>query len=147
MTEPDAWQSEAIPDGDTLYMRVHVNSTINGELHPGVFVDRHGAMSANWQKYCPAPEDARRKAKEPAKNGVISATAGRIRSVPQVVEHTPIQYDPDPRLIDRSHTDVRGQKTSEVRLKLLDAFDWCLAIGAAAPSNDRGTSETSPSSA
>ena len=147
MTEPNVWQSEPIPDGDTLYMRVHVNNTVNGELHPGVFVDRHGAMSVNWQKYCPAPEDARRRAKEPIKNGVISATAGKARAVPQVVEHTPIQDNPDPRLIDRSHTDVRGQKTSEVRLKLLDAFDWCLRIGAAGQSNDQGAPETSSSSA
>ena len=133
MTEPDVWQPESIPDADTLYMRVHVNNAKGGELQPGIFVDRQGAMSVNWQKYCPAPEDARRRAKEPIKNGVIFATAGKVRAVPQLVEHTPIQHDPDPRLIDRSHTDVRGEKTSEVRLKLLDAFDWCLRIGAAGP--------------
>jgi len=122
MSEP--WPVEFIPDDDVLYMRVHVNHVANGELLPGAFIDHEGAMSANWQKYCPTPEEARAKARNPMKNGVVSAIVQNIRKVPMVVEHSP-----DHVRCDRSHTSIIGEKNAETRTKLYDAFSWCLKIG------------------
>ncbi|HUP59279.1 MAG TPA: hypothetical protein VNA69_02540 [Thermoanaerobaculia bacterium] len=117
------WPKEAIPDDDILYMRVHLNNLRDGELQPGVFQDREGSMSTNWQKYCPTPEEARAKARNPARNGVIQAVVRDVRAARQVVEHSP-----DEARGDRSHTSVIGAKTAEVRLRLYDAFTWSLRV-------------------
>lgn len=119
----ELWPTEVIPDEDTLYMRVHVNNVKDGQLQPGAFLDHEGSMSANWQKYCPTPEDARAKARNPAKNGVIRAVVRDVRAIPLAVEHSP-----DLQRGDRSHTSVIGAKTAEVRIKLYDAFQWSLRI-------------------
>jgi hypothetical protein len=119
----ERWPQEVIPDTDVLYMRVHKNNVKDGEVQPGAFVDHEGAMSTNWQKYCHSPVEARSKARKPIDNGVLSAVTGDLRAVPLVVEHTP-----DEQRNDRSHTDVRGEKSPEVRLKLYDAFSWRLRI-------------------
>lgn len=105
-------------------MRVHKMYVADGELQPGVFRDQGDGMSTNWQKYCPTPVEARAKAKNPRDNGVIRLTVGPIRAIPLTVEHTP-----DVLRSDRSHTDVKGKKTAEARLKLLEIAEWALAIG------------------
>lgn len=130
-TVPD-WAKEDIPDGDLLYMRVHKNFVRDGELQPGVFRDIGDGMSVNWQKYCPTAADARRLAKKPEDNGVISlSSAGAVRGIatepPLRVEHTPDFEKPD-----RSHSEVFGEKTSAVRLALLRLKTWEIAIDAAA---------------
>ena len=121
---PDAiedWPSEHIPDHDVLYMRVHRSYIRNGQLTPGVFRDQGDAMSVNWQRYCETPEAARQLAKIPAENGVVQLIAGEVRAVPLAVVHTP-----DRESGVRSHADVRGAKTTEVRAKLMMRFRWCL---------------------
>ncbi|HYM60337.1 MAG TPA: hypothetical protein VEZ11_05535 [Thermoanaerobaculia bacterium] len=105
-------------------MRIHKTFVIDGELQPGVFRDHDGAMSVHWQKYCPSPSLARARARHPEDNGIISLVAGRVRKVPLGVDH-----DPDATLGDRSHTNVRGEKTAEARVRLLGIFEWCLRIG------------------
>jgi len=41
----------------------------------------------------------------------------------EIPEHTPNTTTPD-----RSHTDVRGAKTTEVPVKLLDIFEWQITL-------------------
>lgn len=117
------WAPEPIPDDDSVYMRVHVHNTRDGRILPGAFQDHEGSMSTNWKKYCASPEEARAKARNPALNGVVEAIVRSIRSIPLTVEHSP-----DMEREDRSHTSVVGSKTTEVRLKLYDAFKWALPI-------------------
>ena len=103
-------------------MRVHVAYVINGELIPGVFRDRGSGMSTNWSKYCKAAEDARQKASKPADNGVVASSVKSVRAISTLqVEHTP---KPE----DRSHADVIGKKDTEVRMKLLRAFQWAIRV-------------------
>jgi hypothetical protein len=123
----DLWPQEEIPNDALLYMRTHrMHIDKSGELQPGVFCDHpklNGAMSTNWQKYCPSPEQCRSMAKKPDDNGVISLVVQDVREIPLDVYHTP-SYE----FSDRSHTDVTGEKTTKVRLRLLKAFSWCLRL-------------------
>jgi hypothetical protein len=113
------WPPEAIPDEDTLYLRVHRNYFLDGELQPGVFRDHGDGMSTHWSKYCTSASAARMFARHPADNGVVSLLVGAVRATPLIVAHTPVQDPPD-----RSHADVIGLKTAEVRLRLLDLSVW-----------------------
>jgi len=125
VTEPeDDWPQEVIPNSDILFMRVHRNFVEDGELQPNAFRDQGAGMSTNWQKYCVTAEEARRRAtKNPQNNGVVRLGVGPIRNIPLTVEHTP-----DWALEDRSHADVIGQKTAEVRMRLLDIAEWAIKL-------------------
>ena len=120
------WPAEEIPDADSLYMRVHRNDVVYGELKPGVFRNRPDptrptrspAMSTDWSRYA-TPKDTRARAlsSAPQDNGVISLNAGKVRGINrQRVEHTPKPTDPtNPSSRDnRAHTEVpkrlRGRK-------------------------------------
>lgn len=105
-------QSEQIPDADPLYMRAHKNYFRDGELAPGVFRDHGAGMSTDWSRYA-TPADTRNRRRVPADNAVLSLVVGGVREIPGLaVQHTP-QLDND------AHTDVFGEKTPEVRRKLL----------------------------
>ena len=118
------WPVEIIPDEDHLFMRAHRNFIRDRQLIPGVFRDQGDGMSTNWKKYCATPEEARAMAKNPADNGIISLQTGKIRKIqPLSVEHAP-----DHIRDDRSHTEVRGKKDSEIRLRLLKIYDWALEL-------------------
>jgi hypothetical protein len=120
----DEWTREDVPNEAALFMRVHQSLIRDGEPIPGAFRDQGSGMSTNWEKYCPTPEHARQKARDPAKNGVIRFLAGDVRAFPPLtVEHTP-----DLERGDRSHTDVVGRKDAEVRLKLLRIFKWAIRL-------------------
>src|ERR1051326_2212343 len=108
------WPAEEIPNEDTLYLRVHKNYVQSDELQPAVFRDHGDGMSTHWSRYCLSAMEARPHASSPADNGVVSLSVGGVRAIPLIVEHTPVADPPD-----RSHTDVRGSKTAEVRLRLL----------------------------
>ena len=110
----DPWVFELIPDEDLLYMRAHKSFYRSGSLQPGVFRDIEGAMSTNWQKYCATAVEARCLARVPTDNGVVSFSVHTLRAIPLTVTHSP-----DESLPDRSHTDVIGEKSTEVRAKLL----------------------------
>ncbi len=120
------WPIEDIPDPDILFMRTHKIhfKKDTGELKPSFFKDHGDSMSSNWNKYCLTPEEARRKAKIPEENAVIQFVVGCVRSIPLTVTHAP-DYDRQ----DRSHTDIKGEKTSEVRLKLLELTECVIPLG------------------
>lgn len=108
----DVWAVEPIPDTDTLYMRAHKNYFFDGMLAPGVFRDREGAMSTDWCKYSTA-EETQMRARSPKDNSVVQFPASSVRAIPLTVEHTP-----DVAGKNRAHSDVIGEKTTEVRIKL-----------------------------
>lgn len=112
-------------------MRIHQTylKPSDGSLMPGAFRDRDGAMSTDWEKYR-TPQEARDAARNPNKNGVIAMNVGEVRKVEsprQEVEHTPLHGHeelPD----NRAHTDVRGEKTEEVRMKLRRIATWVIRV-------------------
>ena len=64
------WESEDIPDGDLLYMRLHrmyINN--DGSVQVGAFRDHEGGMSTDWSKYS-SPEQTQSRAKKPLENAI-----------------------------------------------------------------------------
>lgn len=119
------WPQEDIPDGDILYMRAHKHNVKDGQLMPAAIKDHGDGMSVNWQKYCATPEQARALARNPKDNGVVQFVTGDVRSIDTLsVEHTP-----DEAANDRSHTDIKGEKTTEVRSRLSRYCQWCIKPG------------------
>lgn len=115
------YQKEPIPDNNYLYQRVHSTFVNDGKLNPGVFSDHQGAMSTDWSKYS-TPEKSRLRAKQPEKNGIIQLMAGKIREIPnQQIEHEP-END------NQAHTNIYGEKDTEVRLKYLRRYSWVIKI-------------------
>lgn len=119
-----AWEKEDVPDEDVLYYRVH-KSYVDARGHPtpGAFHNTPpkvpgSGMSTDWRKYATASE-TRDKGPQPAENyAVIEMNVGGVRAVPgQTVEHTPDQDRGN-----RAHTDVFGEKTTEVRAKLMQRY-------------------------
>ena len=111
-------------------MRVHQNDCDKdtGNPIPGAFRNRpkdnpQSGMSTDWEKYA-SPQDTRnRGAKAATEYAVLGLSVAEIRRIPnQVVEHTPIPTN-------RSHTDVFGEKTSEVRVRLLKAHRMLIRVG------------------
>jgi hypothetical protein len=147
------WPAEEIPDADSLYMRVHRNDVVYGELKPGVFCNRPDptrptrppAMSTDWSRFA-TPDDTRNRAESsaPHDNGVISLNVGKVRGIyGQRVEHTPKVADPtDPAsknnraLVDvfgpKSPKDAESQeertKVQQVRFEYLVIFRWEIRI-------------------
>lgn len=94
---------EAIPDADSLYMRVHRTAFApSGTVRPEAFRDRDDTgMSTDWSRYA-TPEETRSRAKVASENGVIAMNAGKVRRIAGLtVRHSPL---PD----NRAHADVRG---------------------------------------
>lgn len=115
------WEVENIPDGDFLFFRVHKSYVPDGELIPGVFQDRGGGMSTDWDKYSTASE-SRNRAKVPNDNGIIKLNVAGIRSL----EKLTVVHEPENK--NRSHSEVFGEKTTEVRLKLKRLAEWAVEI-------------------
>lgn len=112
------WPIEDIPNADKVFMRVHVNHLDRESIIPGVFRDHNGDMSTDWNKYSTAEETRRRGRKGPEEYGVISLAVEQVRSVSRLtVVHTPLDQN-------RAHTDVHGEKDTEVRIKLLRSYKW-----------------------
>ena len=110
MSINNEWPVEDIPGGDHLYMRAHKQFLREGRLKPGAFRDHGGGMSTDWSEYS-TPDETRQRARIPEDNGVLDLPVGEVREITLRVDHAPL---PD----NRSHTDVVGEKNSEVRLKL-----------------------------
>ena len=93
-----------------------------GDVLPKAFVNRpkgSKSMSVSWSKYSTPDEARNRGRKPPEEYAVVQSVAGDVRRVPgQTVEHSP-----DELRRDRSHADVTGEKTSEVRTLLSRAFE------------------------
>jgi hypothetical protein len=127
------WDKEPIPDDAILYMRVHKNwLDDNGEPKPGAFRNhptRSDGMSTDWNKYA-TPEECRLRGRTPDDNAVVQFSVEDVRGIPeQIVEHTPI-YEPlsNPPLFNRAHTDVFGEKSTEVRFHFMKIYSFIIKL-------------------
>lgn len=127
----DNWPIESIPNDDTLYMRVHKNminpGSTNERPRPNVFRDQCGSMSTDWAEYS-RPEDTKNRGRVPDENAVVLMNVGAVRDISLQVQHAPIQ----PRgsgIPNRAHTEVIGDKSPEVRVRLSRASCWCSGHG------------------
>ena len=116
-----SWESEEIPDEDSLLMRVHQNYMDDeGEPIPAAFRNhpsKNGGMSTDWERYS-TPEQTRARARQPGANIVIAILTRAVRSIPnQLVIHTP-----DAETQNRAHTDVFGEKTVEARERFMRIY-------------------------
>lgn len=94
-------------------MRIHEMWRKDGSVAPGAFKNHGEGMSTDWEEYA-KPHQTRGRAKQPECNAVVRFNVGKVRQVPgQEVEHTP-----DVERLNRAHTDVCGDKDTEVRVKL-----------------------------
>ncbi|HVA18425.1 MAG TPA: hypothetical protein VMV59_12005 [Candidatus Dormibacteraeota bacterium] len=121
MADSVGWPAEVIPDSDFVFMRAHRDHFPGGKLAPGLFRQRGGGMSVDWEKYS-TPEETKNRAKQPADNAVVKLSAAGIRAIqPLRVEHTPDYPE------NRSHSDVFDMPTDEslveVRVRLLRITD------------------------
>lgn len=116
------WPTEEIPDSAHVFMRVHKQFVIAGELQGGVFRDHGEGMSVDWDKYSTAIQ-TRERGNDPALNGVIRLSVQRVRELPQVVAH-------QPRDDNRAHSAVIGEKkrNPEVRVKLTRLAEWAIRL-------------------
>src|SRR5437016_2790089 len=122
----NGWPQEQIPNGDRLFMRVHKDLLVNGELVPGVFREHKGSMSTDWERYS-TPQEALARSGKPKDNGIIALVTAGVRSV------NPLQvvHEPRPALNNRAHTNIYGlsepppEAKIERRVKLLEMFhEW-----------------------
>lgn len=131
MTSP--WEKESIPDDAILYMRVHKNNLdSNGEPIPGAFRNhptRADGMSTDWKEYS-TPKECQVRGRTPEDNAVIILPVAEVRKiVGQIVEHTPI-YEPlsEPPVFNQAHTDVFGEKTTEVRFHFMKIYSFAIRL-------------------
>jgi hypothetical protein len=123
------WPKEDIPDNASVFMRIHKNFIVGGDVTPNTFRDQGPGMSVDWNEYS-TPLETRNRARTPSANAVISMIAAEIRKIDALtVEHTPIQensFDEEGRPLapNRAHSEVIGQKTPEVRVKLSRIWAW-----------------------
>ena len=108
-------------------MRAHTSYYVDGELQPGVFRERGGSISVDWNKYA-TPEQTQMRARNfPLRNSVIELNAGLVRSIsPMTVIHEPTNDPADPGYPWRAHSGLRGlpdnsELKTEVRARLLGA--------------------------
>ena len=112
------WPVEKIPDVDNLFMRIHRNLIRDGEPMPGAFRDNEGGMSTDWSKYATADQTRSGGRQDAELYGVIKMQVGGVRSIkPLTVAHAPLDSN-------QAHTDVFGEKDTEVRLKLCRICVW-----------------------
>ena len=73
--------SENIPDSEFVFLRVHKNSSRDGELLPAAFKPKgEEGLSVDWGRYSTA-EVSRFRARIPELNGVARLCAGKIRAI------------------------------------------------------------------
>jgi len=120
---PD-WELETIPSSSELYKRLHESHYRPSQSYivDGVFKnatdsedpDSIPAMSTDWCEYTTPSETRCRGRGEPQKYAVFALVVRDIATVPeQSVVHTPIQKSSEIPTGNRSHTDVRGPKSSD----------------------------------
>ncbi len=128
------WPQEEIPDEDILYMRVHRQQIrADGSFRPGAWQNHGEGMSTNWSRYS-TPETTRNEVldlnridgrnRRPEDNAVVRMIVRDVREIPgQTVVHTPIPSN-------RAHTDVRGEKDAEARVKFGRIYEVVLPLPA-----------------
>ena len=111
------------PTGDRLYRRVHrklINSA--GGIRAGAFTDYQGGMSTDWDKHSTPQETRYREVGlSPDEFAVVSLPVAEMRDLGQIVEHDPLPEN-------RAHTNVVGDKRTEVRLNLARMCQVVIAI-------------------
>jgi hypothetical protein len=121
------WPIEVIPDQDHLYHRVHTTFIKPHGIEPAAFSNRpkgSNSLSVDWKKYS-TPEETRARARKPHENAVVQFEAGRVRALPgQIVEHSP-----DQETANRAHSDVIGEKNTEVRTQLSRMYEPVISLG------------------
>lgn len=111
---------EKIPNEDLVYRRVYKRFILDGKVIPAAF--GHDDMSCDWERYA-KPSDTIMRGKKVEDNGVVSLNVGATRRIDELeVVH-------DPSKDNRAHSLVKGEKDSEVRLKLKNICQWCLKMG------------------
>ena len=119
------WLPEPIPDEDDIYHRVHKTWIKPDLIEPAAFANSprgSASMSVDWSKYSSAHE-TRARAKKPVENAVVLFEVGDVRAVPgQKVEHSP-------RSDNRSHSEVIGNKSPQVRLMLSRIYRLVIPLG------------------
>jgi hypothetical protein len=124
-----AWLVEEIPDGDYLFLRVHKSHTdADGEPFPHAFRNQpkgSSGMSTDWSKYT-TPADTQGRGKQARKEyAIVKFTAGHARAIPgQRVVHEPSVHN-------RAHSEVFGDKTTEVRERFMQIYQIEIPLGVA----------------
>jgi hypothetical protein len=121
------WPVEEIPDEDAVYLRIHHTfADNNGKPIPGAFRnnpkgDPAAGMSVNWERYSTAEDTRRLGCQKPASEyAVARLITGSVRELPgQTVLHEPLEDN-------RSHSEVFGEKSTEVRLRFLAIYELVL---------------------
>ncbi|MFX0103801.1 MAG: hypothetical protein ACFFCS_29835 [Candidatus Hodarchaeota archaeon] len=127
---PLKWEREHIPDEDFLFRRVHESFLDEDDpdfIPPAIFRESkgNGGVSVDWNKYSTS-NDARNRAREPERNGIIEISAISIRDVENLeVNHVPI-------FNNRAHSNIVGlnglskQKRTKARWRLAQASSWVI---------------------
>lgn len=112
VNERTEWEKESIPNEDDLFYRVPADYLKENALHPGVFRESGGYMSADWSKYSTAAETRSRVGIERMPRfGVVKLNVGAVREIEGLeVQHVPL---PD----NRSHSGIYGIGSGPTRLK------------------------------
>jgi hypothetical protein len=114
------WPIEQIPHEHFLFMRIHACYVKFGDPI-GAFRDIGNGMSTDWEKYSTAQE-SRDRARDPSQNGVVKLNVGKICQL----EGMAVAHTPEP--LNRAHSEVFGQKTPEIRMKLNRIAEWVIRI-------------------
>ena len=128
------WPKENIPDDASLFMRIHKTFITGGDVGPHAFRDHGRGLSVDWNEYS-TPQETRSRARTPADNAVIGLVAGAVRAIEALmVEHEPIQenaFDEKGHAIkpNRAHSEILGDKTPEIRVKLSRLWNWQIRLG------------------
>lgn len=119
------FEKEEVPDGDTLFMRIHRMWVRDGDLNPGTFRNHGDGMSTDWSKYSDPAQTKNRVVnydKDPDNYGVLSMNVEKVRQIPdQIVVHKPLDDN-------RSHTDVEGVKKTKQRVLYLEIVNWEITL-------------------
>ena len=108
------YPTEAIPDNDKAFRRIHKVYLKDGKITPSGFKgnsNNKDSMSVNWERYSTA-EKTKCEAPQPQENAVASFNVGEARKIGNVlVCH-------DPLCNNRAHSTISGVKPPKVRLQL-----------------------------
>lgn len=133
-------QKEDIPDGDIVFLRVHLNSAPTGKITSAALRPQgNDGLSTDWAKYSTA-EETQSRARKPELNGVASVDVGGIRSIvyPRAnltVEHDPIENHSD--IPDNiAHSLIKGAPDNEtleedrieIRKLMAKQMSWAIQV-------------------
>lgn len=114
------WPIELIPNEHFLFMRIHASYMKFGDPL-GAFKDIEGGMSTDWEKYS-TPQQTRDRARIPNQNGIVKLNAGKIREL----QGMSVTHTPEP--MNQAHSEVFGEKTPEMRVKLYRLSEWIINL-------------------